>query len=239
MMKRMLRVAVVAAALAAPAGSAGPIAVVVPNENATVEATNNTGMLIDDTGYTYQEQIAGSQLSAITVGNTITALRYRLNGGSSIAGPTSQINFDNYDITLAQATNTIGSWSTTFADNMTDPVQVRSGTLSIAAGTFGTGIPAPWGPWIQFDVPYVYQGGDLVLLVSHDGHGGSDNSFLDANGSGTEFAGQYRIGYNETTSSSGVGVTVIQFAAEIVPEPTTLALLGLAAACVANRRRRS
>jgi hypothetical protein len=116
--------------------------------------------------------------------------------------------------------------STTFSANMKSPVIVKTGTLSISAGTFTTGAsPNATGPLIVFDTPYVYQGGDLVMMFRHNGSDSATNTaFLDGlnsatPGYGTDFRA---LSTNSFTANIGLpaSVTMPQIVFTYVPRQT-------------------
>lgn len=178
-----------------------------------------TVALFNNSNRTYQQQIAGSQLSGIAIGDSITGVTYRI--GSDIARPNSlAATFANWDLTLAQAANSIGSMSTTYASNMTNPILVRSGALSLAANDFIGGATSPsvnpFGVKISFTTPYIYQGGDLVFLVSHTAGSSPVGSFdallVSTSGYGTDFRAMFDTLYNGTTAEvSNTNFAITQF----------------------------
>lgn len=110
---------------------------VVPNSAAGAEG-NSSFYFFGSSARTYQIQIAASHLTDLGIGSQITGLSFRLNGGAATT-PTSNLSVSDFEITLAQATNAITSFSTTVADNMTDPVMVRDGAYTFASGSYRGG----------------------------------------------------------------------------------------------------
>ena len=219
--------------------------VVVPNAAATTDGDSNLTTPGTNAPRTYQAQIAASQLSSIPVGDIITGMTFRIAAG----GPASSAaSFTNWDLTLAQAANTVSTMSTNFASNMSNPVTVRSGALSFNAGDFPTGATAPavnpFGVVISFTSPYTYQGGDLVFEFSHTA-GSASVGFFDAaagagQGYGTLFQAQDALSYNATVASSTVALTIPQFTFSApAPEPASAGLCGLGAMLLASRRTRA
>ncbi|MCC5785064.1 MAG: dockerin type I repeat-containing protein [Phycisphaerales bacterium] len=163
---------------------------VVPEARANERGTSGLNTLTRNDGFprTYQQQFVEAELAAqgLMPGMTITGVTWR----TSIVGsnpptwpPAGGATWSDYQITLAEAANPISAMSTTFADNMLNPVLVRSGELTIPEGAFASPDPAapapnPWGHEVTFD-PYIYQGGDLVILYSHPGSDITTNVFLD------------------------------------------------------------
>lgn len=217
--------------------------VVAPNQT----STGGTNTVLRDLDRTYLIQYGASLLSGINIGDQITGLSFRI--GSASAQPSSPAaSFTNWDLTLAQATNPISGLSTTFANNLTNPVQVRSGALSFSAGAFQGGAvnptTNPFGPVINFTTPYTYQGGDLVVLISHTA-GTNTVGFLDslntgAPGYGSLFRALTANSFN-ATSGDNASVTITQFTtspAAQTPEPSALVGLGAIVALGLGLKRR-
>ncbi|MFT3882743.1 MAG: hypothetical protein QM703_24205 [Gemmatales bacterium] len=235
--------------------TSGQSTVVTPNAFAGTEANTGTGVPLQNSGSarTYQMQIGASQLATIPVGSSITGLRWRLDAGLGANFPPTTATWSPFEITLAQAANSMAGFSTNFAGNMTNPVLVRSSDLTFSTGAFSNaGSPTSFGPLIAFDTSYLYQGGDMVLLVTHAGSNIATAGLLDAAddtspGYGTNYRAQFGFGFEATTASVTdfqAVITQFQFTIAAVPEPTTWALLGgctlfTAVGSVYYRRRRT
>lgn len=238
----------VAATLVAISGSAlaQPFEAVVPAANANERGTGGLNTLMRDLPRTYQMQFVESELAAqgLTPGMVITGLTWRpsiTTSNDPTWPPAGGATWQNYDITLAEAANPITNLSSTFADNMVNPVGVRSGLFTVPAGTFQNPMPPapdpnPWGFEINFP-GYIYQGGDLVMLVSHDGNDIGSNVFLDRVGSDDAWGRAISAStYNAPTGGSpSASFTITRFT--YIPSPGTGALLALGG-LVALRRRR-
>ena len=253
-MRRLLVFAAIAL-LGAAAPSFAQSTVVLPNTAATLEgnlAAGTMGGVLGTEAFTNQFLYTSSLLTTVPSGSRITGFRVRVDG-SATAGtyPRNPMIWDNYDVTLAQAATTVSTMSGTVAANMTNPQRVRSGSLTINADSFsanGAG-PNAFGPLIVFGTPYVYQGGDLVFLVSHSAISSitgfpSSGFSLDATsaGFGSTFTQRSALGYNATTVNVTTGVAVIQleFASPTTtaPDPGSLALLALGSSGLLGWRRR-
>lgn len=216
--------------------------VVAPNNFTSTDGNTNGPIAWHSTGQarTYQIQYSPTALGGITVGTTIKGMAFRLNGGTG-ASPASAGSFNDYNITLAEATNSMAGRSATFAANMTDPVLVRSGPLAVAANSFpgGTFIN-PFGMMINFTTPYVYQGGDLVVHITHNGtSSGALQLDMDLNpgaGYGTHYRASSFSSFNAVAAdNTNFSATIIQLNTE-VPEPATFAIVGMAGLMLVRRR---
>ena len=189
----MYRISAALASLAAAGLAASASAqsfAVVPHAQATERGNGGLNTLTRGDGFprTYQQQFTEAELAAqgLMPGMTITGVTWRASISTSndpTWPPPGGATWSDYQITLAEAANPINAMSSTFADNMLNPVLVRSGELTIPEGTFENTSPAapdpnPWGYEITFQ-PYTYAGGDLVILYSHPGSNLAGHIFLD------------------------------------------------------------
>jgi hypothetical protein len=141
----------------------------------------------------YQMQFSAAALAGLPVGAKITELWFRLKTNSA-AFPASTVTWSDYQVTLAQAANSVSAMSNTFSANMYSPVLVKSGPLSVSPNNFTSGgAPNAFCPFIVFDTPYTYQGGDLVMLFRHPGSDSTviaallDSLSTSTSGYGTDF----------------------------------------------------
>jgi hypothetical protein len=178
--------------LAALLGAAGAAAqsAVVPSSAASARGTSGLNTLLRDAGQprTYMLGIAASHLQGFAPGDVITGISFRSYAGPAnpASWPPIDAQFASYEIRLGAA-RALASWTGSFAANWSNaPQLVRSGALRIAAGTFTNDLasvaPAPnaWGETtFDFEVPYVYAGGDLGILLTHGGSSLASSFFLD------------------------------------------------------------
>ncbi|MEZ6234990.1 MAG: GC-type dockerin domain-anchored protein [Phycisphaerales bacterium] len=163
--------------LLTPALVAGPAPaqeLVAPSANTNASGDTGLNTLIRNAaGRTYQWRIASAELAGVPVGSFLDAITYRFDQTGSNPTtwpPAGGATWTAYDITLSQDATSGAALSPTFAVNQTAPVRVRSGPLTIPAGTFTSGAnPNAWGHRILFDTPYQYAGGGLLVTVAHPG----------------------------------------------------------------------
>jgi hypothetical protein len=234
--------AVLGAALAAPA--LGDI--VVPNQYTNTPASTaglNTFIRDNGNARTGQLLIAGSQLGGVNVGDQISGLTFRLWTGATQAFPATNATWSDYTINVGQGV-AFGSQTTTFASNFVGaPSTVRSGPLTINAGSFTSGgTPNAFGVNIMFNTPYTYTGGNLLIEVRHTGSNivNTASDFLEAAlttdpGYNTQFWSATATGNTATTGALN-NFTVARLV--VVPTPAAASVLGLAGLAALRRRRR-
>lgn len=180
---------------------------VVPNGYEGVDASGVFALTSSTTERRYQMAISATQLSSL-VGQSITGLRYRLNGTATTGWPTVTTTFPYWDVFVGPAV-TPALWTNTFSTNwLTSPTQVRAGSLEMTAGAFPFGVsPNAMGPNIMFDTPYAYAGGDLIVQMNYPGHtsanaGGSMDAVLASGGPGNGWGVDFRAIWSGTASSA-------------------------------------
>jgi hypothetical protein len=206
-------------------------------------AGNGTFLFMVTTPRTYQYLIQASQLTSF-VGQNLNGLQWRLPGSATASWPSVNANFANFDIYIGPGVEPAAR-SLTFAANYTSaPTLVRSGALTLNAGSFGaTGTPRPWGPTVGFS-DYLYTGGHLTVEMRHSGMtGNTTTQSFEANtataaGYGTLYSALW-VGNNNPTTGGQANFFITQFSATPVPEPGTVALLGGGLALLLRRRRRT
>ena len=210
---------------------------VAPNSLTNVEGNSSSTLFFNSAGLSFQQQIAASELTNFTAnGSQITGFSVRLNGGA--AAITADGSFDSYQITLSQAANSIANISTTYANNIVNPVTVYNRALSIPASSFSSGSAAgvanAFGATFTFDTAYTYRGGDLVMTVNKSARtGGAPAYSLDATSStggqgfGTTVYAQYGQQNSATATNGATPFTVLRLSGTDTPEPGTLPLVGM------------
>jgi hypothetical protein len=122
--------------------------------------------------------IAAAQLAGIPAGSYINGVSFRsmvFASNPAVWPSPAPAIWTDYRVTLGDAIP-LGTWTTTFATNMTNAQQVRTGPMTIPVGVFlhTNGLPAPqpnpFGDFFwDFQQTFLYNGGDLALLFSHPG----------------------------------------------------------------------
>lgn len=221
------------------------MAQVVPNGFDNTPANATFALTSTVTTRTYQMQINANQLTSV-VGMNLAGLQFRLNETATSDWPATNVDFTQFDIYIGQGVDP-SVRSTTFADNFVgSPTQVRSGALTIGAGSYSsTGSPVkPFGPAISFS-DYLYTGGHLTIEMRYSTQStGTQPSFDAANSStagyGTDFGASWAADSTATTATNSftANFLVTKLVARPVPEPATLVVLGLGTLAAIRRRRR-
>ncbi len=236
------------ALVTAVAGSFAQAQTVVPNEYTnTAASTAGLNTFIRDAGNprTGQLLINANQLTGL-IGQSLNSISFRLFTGATVPFPASNATWADYTITIGQGV-AFGSQSTTFASNFVGaPTVVRSGALTIPAGSFGVGTsPNPFSAPITFSLPYVYTGGNLLIEIRHTGSNIVNNGANDFVESALTTDPNYNVNFWSATATGNTATTgavntfsVVRLGA--IPEPSTalLLLVGGAGALALLRKRR-
>ncbi len=157
----------------------GAQSVVVPAANEFVRNNAQLNSIIRNQANprTYQYGVNAAELANIPPGSVINgvSLRFSTLASNTASWPPADITWTDYMIWAGPANPTAG-WVADFMANFSSPPQVvRSGPMRLPANSFtnvtppGT-TPNAWSEfYFDFQVPYVYTGGDLALLFSHPG----------------------------------------------------------------------
>lgn len=214
------------------AGQAGATTVIVPNNRATTTSTNNSNSPFGNnssTGFVLQIDYAAAQLLTVPTGALIDAIGFRLYSNSGTL--TQTLDYPTFNIQIGQATSSIANLSRRFATNEgSDTITARSGALSIAANTFiGNKRVNPFY-MINFNTPYAYQGGDLLITIQDTLAANAQSTFvsLDAVTPSASIGDVGATSYGAATGTANffyAPVTELDFVVAAVPEPASWTVL--------------
>ena len=191
---------------------------------------------------TYQLLIHANELTNL-VGQPLSAVTWRLLPAATTAWPPVDATYADFDIFLSRSVDP-SLRSLTFANNVAGPqTQVRDGSLTIPAGSYGVGgNPQPFGFDVQFDTPYVYAGDHLLIELRHSGHSStsvSNDAVLASGGPGNGYGVRFSAAWQSSqTATSGLQGNFAVTRLTAVPEPGTASLVLTGAALLAVRARR-
>lgn len=182
------------------------------------------------TATTFQQVFDPGLLLGLPPGAVITGIQFRQEGGGA-TGPGAVMNFTNFNISVGPSAFAAGSLTSSVAANQgAGTIVVRSGALSLPANSFpGGSSPNAFGPVIAFQTGYTYTGGNLLFTISHTAASQVLNIDTDVGGvTGAQL--RLEAAFNSSTVSSNFPDSAIpmQLTYSAVPEPTTIALIGLA-----------
>ncbi|MFN9977408.1 MAG: hypothetical protein ACK58T_46640, partial [Phycisphaerae bacterium] len=147
-------------------------AVIALNDRALTDGNSLTSQILTATDATYQVVSHEDELRHIPVGSVINSFSLRRAAGAGNAWPDRDLATLDYDIWLSTAARTPSTISNTFATNEgADKLQVRDGPLGVKAESYPSfgGGAQPYGPAIEFQRGFVYNGGGLCITVRTKG----------------------------------------------------------------------
>lgn len=229
------------------AGSACAVDIVAANAYANTPFSPASGLntVIRDSGNarTAQLLINQNQLGGLQVGDRITGMAFRLWNGatSTYTGAT----WASYDIRVGEGVApSLGS--TTLASNFVgSSTLVQTGALTMSGFTSGASGTTPngWCDTISFTTPHVYTGGHLIVEIRHAGSSivNPANTFAEAVttagiGYGTDYRSFTATG-NTATTGAQASFTMTKLTYTAVPEPASMAVLGLGVVALIRRRK--
>ena len=204
--------------------------------------------------------------AGINPGDQLTGLAFRVGGGPSNAVPNFTV--ENYIFDLGHALPGIQAnvnLNDNFAANAVGGAltRVHEGRVDFNAADYPNTNPStidgtanPFGPSIEFDTNFTYQGGDLLLRYTHTLPEALNGSLVTSRGDSISSTftvpdfGDDRVqtffgaGFDATDRGFGTqfgefSATIVQFDVTAIPEPSSTALLmGLGMIGVVSRRRK-
>jgi len=190
---------------------------VLPAAFANAEGQISNSIPIGSSLGTMQTMYSVDEMASVPVGSRITGFQTRQDNNLGFAPwPRVDIVIENYRVYMGTSTLTPAMFSNTFAANIKDKQQVKSGPLPLAKnaypGTFPIGGPLPegWGPVIVFDQSYKYEGGPLVVEWRNPGAGSNGGTAGDAVLNSAAAAGGGNATSTEATASNGGSAAVIR-----------------------------
>jgi len=166
---------------------------------------------------TMQTMYSAQEMASVPQGSRITGFQMRQDNNFGFTPwPRLDITIDAYRVYMGSSTLTPAGFSNTFAANITDKQQVKSGPLPLAKnaypGAFPIGGPLPegWGPVIVLDQSYTYQGGPLVIEWRNPGAGSNGGTAADAVTNSAAAAGGGNATSPEATTSNGGSAAVVR-----------------------------
>jgi hypothetical protein len=166
---------------------------------------------------TYQYGINAVELAGVPTGAVITgvSLRFSTLTSNPASWPATDITWNDYSIWAGPAQPT-ASWGTDPWQNfLGTPTQVRSGPMTLDAGTFGNlnppgTTPNPWSEfYFDFQQPILYLGGDLAMLFSHPGS--NDPNLAQYPEVVTSSAATYGVGRSQSVYPPGTTLAASTF----------------------------
>lgn len=190
---------------------------VLPAAYADAEGPVNNAIPIGSGGGTMQTLYSVEEMSSVPLGSRITGFQTRQDNNFGFSPwPRVAFSIEDYRIYMGTSARTPGSFSDTFASNIVNKQQVKSGPLPLAKsaypGAFPLGGPLPegWGPVIVFDQAYTYTGGPLVIEWRNPGAGSNGGTSGDGALNSAAAAGGGNSTSPEATTSNGSSVAIVR-----------------------------
>lgn len=184
-----------------------PVFTILPPEYAAIGGTGVFTGPLGSTTRIYQFLIHDTLLVSLR-GKQILSFALRLPVAATANWPTAEIVFPSYEVRLSGSVAPADR-SLTFANNIVgSQVLVRQGPLTVAANAYRFGsTPNEFGPPINFDTPYDYANGHLLIELRHTGFTGTSRSndaiTTSTTGYGTLFSACWASSLTATSGSQG------------------------------------
>jgi uncharacterized protein (TIGR03437 family) len=144
---------------------------VIPSSEGLLNRIQPSPFFITTAPVTAQSHFSADGLRNLRPGDLITGFDFR-GATPGAAGPPAFVAISNFEVTLGTASGAINRMGNVFGNNFATRQVVRSGPFGIAPNSLPpSGATDPWGIFVEFDVPYVYTGGDLIIQIAHTGSG--------------------------------------------------------------------
>lgn len=175
---------------------------------------NNAGPIGAGAG-TVQTMYSVEEMASVPLGSRITGFQTRQDNNFGFAPwPRVNLAIEDYRVYMGTSARTPGTFSDTFAANIVNKQQVKSGPLPLAMNAYPSisppGGPEQWGPVIVLDQAYTYQGGPLVIEWRNSGAGSNGGTSGDAAFNSAAAAGGGNSTSPEATTSNGGSTTIIR-----------------------------
>ncbi len=142
---------------------------VIPSSEGLLNRIQPSAFFITTAPVTAQTHFSADGLRNLRPGDVITGFDFR-SATAGAAAPAAAVSIANFEVTLGTASGAINRMANVFGNNFATRQVVRTGPFGIAQNSLPpAGSADPWGVFVEFDVPYVYTGGDLVLQITHTG----------------------------------------------------------------------
>lgn len=194
---------------------------VLPAAFATLEGQANNAGPIGAAVSTMQTMYSALEMSSVPSGSRITGFQLRQdNNFGFVRWPRVNLTIADYRVFMGTSERTPSTFSSTFADNITNKQLVKSGPLSVALNAYpgalpiGGSTPEGWGPVIVLDAAYTYTGGPLVIEWRNSGAGSDGGTSGDAAFNSAAAAGGGNSTGAEATTSNGGSTAIVRLTYE-------------------------
>jgi hypothetical protein len=176
---------------------------IAPENLAILEADNGQQGALGGGGERRFQMTIDEAALGIPVGSRITGIAFRLNNSTTQAWPESNISIADYEVRMGRGVPA-ATMSSTYANNISEPVLVRDGVLNLSKGVFpasnSASTPEDWGIVIPLATTVPYLGGPLCFDINYTGSGLA-NVFMDAPLSAAGITGLYATSRSAATGS--------------------------------------